>query len=524
MSEMNEREADDEFRAIASPVSTGSAGTFFEQHVDALFLALLLVRGIPPVLKDCQVEEVHLQTEHLGWRTDDLLVVGTRGTGCRHLAAQIKIRFAISPKNEECQKAFSDFWSDFKNNDRFDPDQDRLALVTLRGTDALLKAFNSLLDCARASGSGDDFAHRLATDGYLSKTARDQAIVIRAIIAGKHGEEPSPDDFWRFLRVLYVVSLDLNTATAQNEAWIKSLLAQASHDADPVAAAEATWRELLELVGSGMPNAKSYTYVTLPEELRKRHVVASTGDGGALQALAAHSDTTLDSIQTTIAHSAKISRNGLETRLLELLAENQVVVVTGPAGFGKSALARNAIELLGRDVFCLTFRAEEFATSHIDHALQRAQVPINAQRLLGLLAGQARKVILVESVERLLEASVRDAFSDLLRLAQRDRGIQLLLTCRDYSLDTVRTSLLNQAALSNRVLEVPPLTDDELDQVVRELPVLARPMANPRLKELLRSPYLLDKAARMDWSEAAIIPNDERAFRSKCWNEMIRRG
>src|SRR5438309_9423465 len=53
----------------SSPASTGGAGTAFEQHVDAYWLAQLLVRGIPPILHDCAVVEVHLQTAHLGWQT-----------------------------------------------------------------------------------------------------------------------------------------------------------------------------------------------------------------------------------------------------------------------------------------------------------------------------------------------------------------------------------------------------------------------------------------------------------------------
>ncbi|HWP43160.1 MAG TPA: hypothetical protein VNO14_08005, partial [Blastocatellia bacterium] len=69
--------------SISSPTATGGGGVFFEQHVNALFLALLLVRGIPPILRDCQVEEVHFQTEHLGWKTDDLLIIGTRGVDVR---------------------------------------------------------------------------------------------------------------------------------------------------------------------------------------------------------------------------------------------------------------------------------------------------------------------------------------------------------------------------------------------------------------------------------------------------------
>jgi hypothetical protein len=79
-----------ERHGVSSPVSTGGAGTFFEQHVDAFWLAQLLVNGTPPILLDCTVSEVHLQTEVLGWPTDDFLVVGLRGSGeTRKLVGQV---------------------------------------------------------------------------------------------------------------------------------------------------------------------------------------------------------------------------------------------------------------------------------------------------------------------------------------------------------------------------------------------------------------------------------------------------
>jgi hypothetical protein len=82
---------------ISSPEATGGAGTFFEQHVNATFLALLLVRGIPPILTDCQLDEVHFQTEHLGWKTDDVLLVGLNGAGeRRRFAGQIKKSFTVT--------------------------------------------------------------------------------------------------------------------------------------------------------------------------------------------------------------------------------------------------------------------------------------------------------------------------------------------------------------------------------------------------------------------------------------------
>ena len=73
--------------SVSSPASTGGAGVFFEQHVDCYWLALLLTRAIPPILHDCTVTEVHLQTEQLGWSTDDFLVVAENSAGARRKLA-----------------------------------------------------------------------------------------------------------------------------------------------------------------------------------------------------------------------------------------------------------------------------------------------------------------------------------------------------------------------------------------------------------------------------------------------------
>ena len=131
---------------VASPLTTGQAGGQFEQHVDRVFLALLLVRAIPPLLTDCIVESVSFQTAFLGWRTDDLLVKGRREDGnLRRFAAQVKRSFTVSAKNDDCKETFLRFWHDFWNSTLFDAEADCFAIVTLRGTDTLLRHFAAVL-------------------------------------------------------------------------------------------------------------------------------------------------------------------------------------------------------------------------------------------------------------------------------------------------------------------------------------------------------------------------------------------
>ena len=139
-----------------------------------------------------------------------------------------------------------------------------------------------------------------------------------------------------------------------------------------------------------------------------------------------------------------------------------------------------------------------------------------------ILAGQNRKVMLVESVERLLEKSTRDAFTDLLTLAAKDKSWCIVLTCRDYSADLVRSAFLESANVIHSFVTVPPLDDEELERVKAAHPPLSRPLANAALRWVLSNPYVLDKALQIQWSEQKPLPQSEREFRELFWREIVR--
>jgi tRNA A37 threonylcarbamoyladenosine biosynthesis protein TsaE len=509
--------------SIASPASTGGAGTAFEQHVDAYLLGQLLVGGIPPILHDSIVEEVHLQTNHLGWHTDDFLVIAQNGTETRRkLVGQVKRSFTVSATDDECSKAVEDFWKDFNNDQLFSPADDRFALVVLRGTNVLLENFSGLLDCARASRDAADFEHRLSVKGFLSTKTKGYCEELQAIISKLEGRDVSPADIWPFLRLLHVLSLDLNTSTRQSEVSLLSLLAYTSSCQDQVGAARDTWNALLREVGEGMPEARSYSRRELPQELLQRHSVMAVQERVVLRALSDHSSTIVDGIRSTIGEDLHLDRGALVQQIIQSLESEQVVLVTGTAGSGKSGVAKDAISTLAVDHFVFSFRAEEFAQPHFDATLHSGNIQTSAANLSAILAGQTRKIILVESVERLLEKPTRDAFTDLLRLVKRDGSWRLVITCRDYSSDTVRDSLLRAVGLQHGVVVVPSLDDCELGQVESTYPALARPLADATLRQLFRNPYVLDKALAIQWPEDGPLPQSERDFRMLFWREIIR--
>jgi hypothetical protein len=509
---------------IPSPIATGGGGERFEQRLDAYALALLLARSTAPVLIDAVVTEVHLQTRHLGWCTDDVLIVGEVHPGARRrLAIQAKRSFTVSAADDDCVQTIRGMWDDFVARDRFNSQTDRLAVAVLQGTATLLGSFAALLDCARAAASADDFRRRVALDGYLSKTAKRQHEALLTILRVHMPGGLNEDQYWEFLRVITVLSFDLGTATSQTDAMIESLLAHLAFGAaDPRAAARETWKRLLDEASEGRPAAKSYVgRDALPADLLARHSAIPTADDRGRLDLIDHGRTVRRAIRSTIAGSFSLDRGELASALITAMDEHRVVVVAGAAGSGKSALAKSLLERIETDRPVLAFQAVEFATAHIDETLSKSQTALNARGLLAVLAAHDRTTVLVDGVERLLEHSVRDGFGQLLELASSTPSLRLVLTCRDYSLETVRGALLAPSELAPVVVEVAELSEEALDDVAAQVPALRPPLADPRMRRFLRTPYLLDMASRLTW-DFSRMPANIRAFREKCWRELVR--
>ena len=379
-------------------------------------------------------------------------------------------------------------------------------------------------DCARAARGGVEFEERLATEGFISNTAVRYCGELQEIIGDVEGKLVTAADIWPFLRALHVLSLDLHSSTRQTEVHIRSMLALTATDGDPVASAGASWNELIVEASTAMVASRSLRRDDLPAATLARHGVIGTNERRVLQALGDHTEPVLRAIRSTLGGNLHLRRAALVQKLLDSLENAQVVLVTGPAGCGKSAVGKDVVGLLALDHFLFGFRVEEFAQAHLDTTLADAQVPTNWAKLRAILGAQDRKVVLVESVERLLEKTTRDAFTDLMTLAADDSGLRILLTCRDYSVEQVRTSFLKPHRINHTVIRVPPLEDTELTEAEVAYPALAIPLKTPALRDILRNPFVLDKAIDIPWSSEKSLPQTEREFRALFWREIVRGG
>lgn len=486
-----------------------------------MYLALLMFEGIPAIFPDCQVEKVAFQTRRLGWQTDDLLVFCSTGQGKqRKLAIQVKRQFTARASSPDFVETIQRFWADFNADGRFVPSNDALVIATSSTSETLQSGFGQLVDCARNSVDESDFDDRLSTSGLHSKKATECRDSIRAVIEKCDTPSPSEEDLWRFIKSLYLHVLDLHSSTSQQEAWIKNALTQSAVGRDAISIAENSWRHLVEIATHSATGARTLTRYDLPDSLISQHNAIQSPQV-ILQKQAEHSAITLEGIRSTVSGMEEpLQRKDQLAEIFEALHANRVVVLSGTSGSGKSALAKAAVERQVREQAILSFRSEEFAVSHLDNVFHGDTTASQVETLLGAQQGV---LIHIESLERLLEHSTRDGFNDLIRLVERTRNIQLLITCRDYAEPTAMAAFFRHSKLQHEVIEVPPLTDEEMAEVVDALPNLSAPLSNHNLNRLLRNPYMLDKAAGMNWSNELETPSNEWAFRRRCWKEVIRR-
>ena len=137
----------------SSPFATGGGGNAFESKVHAGLLTTLLVKGYVPLFEDALLQELHLQSEHLGYRTDDALVVAhTRSGRRRRQLWSVKHEVKFTESDSVFRDVIGDALSDFQDPERFDEQHDAFILAT-RLVAAKPKHLIALLEFARASSS-----------------------------------------------------------------------------------------------------------------------------------------------------------------------------------------------------------------------------------------------------------------------------------------------------------------------------------------------------------------------------------
>jgi len=203
----------------------------------------------------------------------------------------------------------------------------------------------------------------------------------------------------------------------------------------------------------------------------------------------------LKRIKNKIVGQIQLSRQEYKEKITSALETGNVVIITGEAGIGKSALAK---ELLSNK----TYRSVAVLGDDLDE-LKESDILANwkiTSRLSELFKspiwGDGGKVLLIESAERMLNGNSDTAIVFIEDLLNETPGLKIVFTIRKNSLDLFRLCLTGNGIIvpEEHVIDIGFLSNDELMEVEKAIPQIQLYCLTDKTRHILRNPFYLNTA------------------------------
>ncbi|MHA7062879.1 hypothetical protein [Azospirillum argentinense] len=485
---------------MASPSSTGGAGTHLESRIVACYLTSVLVGGAVRGLPDCTARSVRVQRAYEDEPLDDAIIEAEDADGLRTMRLQAK-RSLTFGNNALFHEVMAQCWDTFKKAG-FRHGRDRLgvAVGTTTGAD---DDRQSALQWARQSADAGDFFRRIAQPGLSNEPMRTFVQAIRDSLDRAAGSVVDEDTCWRFLRHFVLLHFDFEREAASRDRL--HAVERLAHALAPSDADRATdlWQALVDKADGMKSAAGSVDRAALVEDLHARFVFAGERRFlPDLQRLAAESRQALDDIRLDIGGVFLARQSALDS-LLRATADPAFLEIVGEAGCGKSGLLRLLAERIAAHSPTLILKAGRLPVDPGWPGFARHLGLVNdPSALLTELASGASPCLFIDGVDRLTRPGEWALVNDLLRAIARAPSAgrwSVVVTTRLNGLDDYREQLDPEAlrSLRFRRVTVDALGSEEIALIVAAHPPLAPLIRDGgRARALAHRPYLLSRLLR----------------------------
>lgn len=231
-----------------------------------------------------------------------------------------------------------------------------------------------------------------------------------------------------------------------------------------------------------------------------------------------HTETILNPIRSKILFNdfeIKIDRSQTTKNLKGLLKNSSVLIISGEAGVGKTAVIKDFyFQIKGTTPFYI-FKAIEFNVPNINQLFANYG-NFTLSDFIKEHDKETEKYVIIDSAEKLSDINHHETFQEFLSTLI-ENGWKTIFTTRYSYLDDLKYQFVEVFNLNYLVLPVDNLTKKELVELSRTYQFILP--SNDRLRELLRNPFYLNEYLRNYRSlETSINYSD---FKRILWSKQI---
>ena len=495
---------------------TGGEGFTYEDVVVAYFLAALL-REEAALGQPEYVTRVAVQQDRQGEPMDDVIVDSDAAGDRNRLSVQVKRSVTISQANDDFKQIIANAVAT-RAKTEFRPGLDRYGFIVRAVADSRFQSLQRIIELAKASPTGPDFANRFKPAGESSK--EDIALRDKLLTLIQPVDADAEADFYRHF---IAHRLDGFESGGDRLTDLSNRLGAVSANGDGSGLAEILCRQVR--VGEGA--AKVWTRASLIADLRTLHPLAVAPsyaeDIRIIEELARNA---VADIRSDIG-GVMVARDGLVEAAEQAAAAHVFSNINGLPGCGKSVVMKRCVERAmqkGPALFLKSDRLEGASWRIFANALGLGHQ--YAVDVLAEIGASGSAILFIDGIDRIKQEQ-RGIVTDLLHTIENEAALsywRVLVTSRDQGLEVLRSwipaRLYSKTGVGNVAVET--LDDSEAEDLVARRPELQSLLfGTAAVREIARRPFfaavLADQVAAVGFDTEAPPPQTESELIEAWW-------
>ena len=226
-------------------------------------------------------------------------------------------------------------------------------------------------------------------------------------------------------------------------------------------------------------------------------------------------------IRNNIVGQIQLPRQAYKDKVSNALESGNIVIITGEAGIGKSAIAK---DVLSDSKYCsVAVLGDDLDEPQESNILSNWSITSRLQDLYkSPIWGEGKKVMLVESAERMLNGNTDTAIVFVEELLNSTPGLRIVFTIRKNSLDLFRICLTGNGLIvpEDHVIDIDLLDEKELKEVEHAIPTIQPYVTSDKTRHILRNPFYLNTACSIATiADAGKLKDSE--FKDKLCRQIV---